>query len=300
MRGGYLVAALAAIVAVAAGIYFLRALPTDARSLTSYFPEREATTVYLDVNAMRSSGILDKLVGSTVGQEAEYREFIEGTGFDFSRDLDHVMVNSAGGVHYFVLKGQFDWDKLRGYATRQGGRCDGDLCHAQGSTPDRIVSFRRLQKNLMALASARDQSAAKAIERRPTDKQPFEVPSAPLWAHVPVEMVRSMPSYPAGTRLFAKALESADRAVFALSPATNGFQLAADIDCRSQEDAAILKAQLEGITGLLQKLLRLEKQAPSAGDLSGILSSGSFERAGTRVKARWAVPRAFLDTLTRS
>lgn len=302
MRGRLLAASLVLIAAlgVAIGLYFLRTSGTDAPALTSYFPERSAATVYLDVAAMRTSGILDKLVGSTVGEEREYREFVQGTGFDYKRDLNQVALNSAGGVHYFVLEGRFDWDKLEAYAVKQGGRCGSDGCHAQGSTPDRMISFRRLRKNLMALASAKDPSASKAIERRSPPAQSYTVPDAPLWAHVPVELVRSMPSYPSGTRLFAKALESADSATFTLSPASEGFQLAADVVCRTQEDAAILKTQLEGITSLLQKFLRLDKQKPSDADLSGILSAGSFERSGTHVKARWPVPRAFLDALSKS
>jgi hypothetical protein len=70
------------------------------------------------------------------------------------------------------------------------------------------------------------------------------------------------------------------------------------VTCRTQEDAAVLKAQMESITALLKKFLRLEKQQPNTADLSGILTAGSFERSGTHVKARWPVPKAFVDALT--
>jgi hypothetical protein len=169
----------------------------------------------------------------------------------------------------------------------------------KGSTPERIISFRRLRKNLMALASTRDESGARAIGSRTPEKQPYDIPRAPVWAHVPVEMVRAMPQYPPGTRLFAKALESAERALFTLTPAADGFQLLADVTCRTQEDAAVLKAQMESITALLQKFIRLEKQQPSNTDLSGILTAGTFERSGTHVKARWPLPKTFVDALTR-
>jgi hypothetical protein len=151
----------------------------------------------------------------------------------------------------------------------------------------------------MALASTRDASGARAIEKRPPLKLAYEVPGAPLWAYVPGDAVRAMPQYPTGTRLFAKALESAEHATFTLTPAQDGFQLSADVTCRTQEDAAILKAQLESITTLLQKFIRRENQQPSDNDLSAILVAGSFERLGTQVKARWPVPKSFLDALTR-
>ena len=302
VRGGHLAIALIAIsaIGVAVGIYLTRHTETDSVALSAYFPAREAATVFIDVGAIRSSGILDKLVGTTVGEEQEYKDFVGGTGFDYKRDLDQVMVNSAGGIHYFLLSGKFDWDKLKSYATKQGGTCSGDYCHVKGSTPDRVVSFKRLRKNLIALASTKDESGARAIDRRTPEKQPYDTPDAPVWAHVPVELVRSMPQYPSGTRLFAKALEAAERAVFTLTPHQDGFQLSADVTCRTQEDAAILKAQLESITAMLQKFLRLEKQKPSNADLSGILTAGSFERAGTHVKARWPVSKSFVESLAKS
>lgn len=281
------------------GVYFLRESGTDAASMTSYFPQREATVFYINVGAMRSSGLLEKLVGSTMGEEQEYKDFVSGSGFDYKRDLNQMMLNSAGGIHYFLLEGRFDWDKLRAYAMKQGGKCDEDGCFARGSTPDRVISFRKLRKNLMALASARDESGARAIERRRAEPLPWQVPSAPVWAHVPADAVRAMGQYPSGTRLFAKALESSDRALFMLSAKGDAFELAADVTCRTPEDAAILKAQLEGITSLLQKFIRLEKQKPSEADLSGILTSGAFERTGTHVRATWPVPKAFVESLSR-
>ena len=269
--------------------------------MTRYFPERHAVVLYVDVAAMRSSGILNKLVGSTVGEEAEYRQFVEGTGFNYKNDLHKVMLNSANGLHYFLLQGRFDWDKLRDWAQKQkNGKCDDELCSFAGSTPDRIVSFRRLQKNLMALATTRDTDGARAVERRgvPASGADLSVPGEPVWLLLPSEAIRALPSYPSGTRLFAKALESADKALFTLGPdSAQQFQLNADVLCHSPEDAAVLKAQLEGITQLLQKLIAREAQSPSAGDLSGMLTSGTFTREGNHVKARWPVPKTFLESL---
>ena len=268
--------------------------------MSSYFPAREAVVVYIDVSAMRASGLLEKLVGSTVAEEQEYRTFVQGTGFDYKRDLDAVMLNSASGVHYFLLQGRFDWTKLRDYARGQGGSCDGDYCSLKGSTPDRVISYRKVGSNAMALASARDDQAAKAIDRRTPEKMPFDIPNAPVWAHVPAEAIRALPQYPSGTRLFAKAIESADRAVFTLGPAQENFELAVNVQCRNQEDAAILKAQLEAITNLLQKLISREKQTPNTADLSGVLSSGAFERNGTSVRGRWPITKTFIESLGRS
>jgi hypothetical protein len=61
----------------------------------------------------------------------------------------------AQDTHYILAEGRFDWDKLKKYATNQGGSCDGDFCSLKGSTPGRIISFYPISKKYMALASSR-------------------------------------------------------------------------------------------------------------------------------------------------
>jgi hypothetical protein len=109
-----------------------------------------------------------------------------------------------------------------------------------------------------------------------------------------------MPRYPAGTRLFAKALESAERAVFTLSPAKGDLELAVKVTCQSEQAADALTAQLRGVTELLQKLIAREAQKPSSSDLSGLLTAGTFERRDRHVFGRWPVPRALIDSLGSS
>jgi hypothetical protein len=169
-----------------------------------------------------------------------------------------------------------------------------------GSTPHRVISFRPAGRNMMALASTRDENGARAIDRRTGDKPAFDVPNAPVWAHVPVDAVRSMQDYPAGTRLFAKALESAERAVFTLNPSQNQFELAVNVTCQSEQAAAALHAQLQGITELLQKLIARESQKPSSADLSGLLTAGTFERKERHVLGRWPVARELIDSLGKT
>lgn len=292
------VAGLLILFAIFAGSwYFLESRQLLPAAMAEYFPERESTTLFIDVDVLRASGVLEKLVGSTVAEDPEYRTFIQQTGFDYKRDLNRVMMNSAGGIHYFLLEGRFDWPKLESFAKSQGGTCKPGECHLKGSTPDRVISWRRMRKNRMALASARDEAGARAIERRAGAEAPFTIPAQPAWLHLPGEAIRSTAALPAGTRMFAKAMESGERAVFALGPEGDQFQLSIDVACRTPEDAAILKAQLESLTKLLTSLIQRETKKPSPNDLSGILTSGTFERSERHVLGRWPVRRAFIDSL---
>ena len=269
--------------------------------MASYMPQREAAVLFVDAAAIRSSGILDKIFASTVAEEPEYKAFVQQTGFDYKRDLDRLMANLAAGdgvpTHYFLLEGRFDWDKLKGYATSQGGSCDGDLCSVKASTPGRIVSFCPISKKLMALASSPNARAARDLSNHNgTSQASAGLPNKPLWLYVPGATLQKQTALPSGTRLFTRAMESAKSLVFSLGPQADKFSLEMDVTCRTVEEAVVMKNQLEGLTQLLKKLIAREKQTPNTGDLSGILSSGVFERASEHVVGRWPIEKGFFES----
>ncbi|HYP07511.1 MAG TPA: hypothetical protein VER03_14860, partial [Bryobacteraceae bacterium] len=161
----------------------------------------------------------------------------------------------------------------------------------------RIVSFYPVSKKLLAMASSPNDKAAREISSRTPVKASYDVPDKPLWLHLPTSTLQSQSALPAGTRLFTGALEWAQRVMFSLGPAGDRFEITMDVVCRTPEEAAVLKAQLEGITKLLQNLIAREKQTPSMRDLSGVLTSGSFQRDVEHVIGRWPVDKAFIDNL---
>lgn len=301
VRGWQLIVALVAVAAIGVfiAIRWTGTGPRDAVGMAAYLPKREAALVFVDVAAVRNSGLLDKLLGSTIGEEAEYKTFVQRTGFDYKRDLDTALMSSASGIHYFVLKGRFDWNKLRAYATQEGGKCDGDYCHVSGSTPGRIVSFYPITDDVMALASAATENAARDVSRHPAEKLPFDVPGQPVWLYAPPAVLRDQQKLPSGTRMFLKALEPAEHAVVTVGPAgSDAFELAMNVTCRTEQEAAVMKAQLEGLTALLSKFIIRENKTPNPADLSGVLTSGTFERDLRHVKGRWPLPKAFLESLS--
>jgi hypothetical protein len=302
-RGWILVVGLIAIsiAGVVVATRFIGSPTTlDGAGMASYMPQRDAAVLFIDVAALRSTGILEKLVGSTVAEEPEYKAFVQQSGFDYKRDLDRVMVNSAERTHYLLAEGRFEWDKLKKYAGSQGGSCDGDFCTVKGSTPGQMVSFYPVSKRYLAIASSSNANAARDINSRSPVKLSYDIPARPLWLHVPSSVLRRQTDLPAGTRLFTRALEPAQRVMFSLGPQAEKFELKMDVTCRTPEDAVVLKNQLEGITKLLQSLIAREKQSPTTRDLSGVLTSGSFERAAEHVIGRWPIDKAFIDSLGSS
>ena len=300
VRGWHLVLLLilVGLIGVAVAYWLTRGSTLDTAGMAAALPAREAALAYVDVGAIRSSGLLEKLVGSSVAEEPEYKAFIQGTGFDYKRDLDAAMLSSAEGTHYFVLQGRFDWAKLRGYAAAQGGRCEGDYCSLAGSTAGRVISFYPIEKNVMALASAGSADAARAIARRTPEKLPFAVPEKPVWVHVPRSALQAQKAQaPPGTRLFLTAVDVAEQMMLTIGPGGEAFEIVMDVSCRSEEEAAVLKAQLEGVTTLLNSMLARQRQTASTADLSGILTSGKFERDSRRVVGRWPLRKAFLESI---
>ena len=210
------------------------------------------------------------------------------------------MANSAKSTHYFLLDARFDWhnwDKLQAYATSQGGSCESHFCSVKGSTPGRIVSFYPVSKNLMALASSLNEKAAREISRRTPTKPAFDPPSKPLLLHVPASVLHRQTDLPAGTRLFTRALEPAERILFSLGQQGENFELMMDVKCRTTEDAVVMKNQFEQLTKILQTFIAREKQKPSMADLSGVLTSGSFQRQSEHVIGLWPIEQAFLNSL---
>ena len=65
------------------------------------------------------------LAGSQGAEEADYKKFVEQTGFDYRTDLDAVAAGFRDGDEYFAVQGRFKWNQLAGYAQSHQGKCEG-------------------------------------------------------------------------------------------------------------------------------------------------------------------------------
>jgi hypothetical protein len=297
----HLAALLIAIcIGVIAFMYLTRSRGLDdPREMLACLPRTGATVLYVDVNALRRSGILDLIAGSKAAEEIEYREFVAGTGFDYRRDLNSVAAAIAGDNVWFVLRGRFDWRKLKKYVNTHGGSCNYAFCRVE-SSPNRFVSFYALRANVMALATSRSDSAAYDIGSRPGVAQTIEIPPRPVWISVPAAALSGAEKLPPGAKSFVSPLASAEKVVFSMGPADGRLELSVDVTCASPSAASDLLVQLESATNRLRKLLEREKQKPNPADLSGVLVSGVFRREDRHVLGAWPVARAFIESIAGS
>src|SRR5580658_5773771 len=150
----------ACAIAGAAGYWYHARGAAPASSLVSYLPADNASVVYIDVDAMRRSGILNLVAGSKAVEEPDYQQFVNETKFDYRQDLDAIAAAFKDGKVYFALRGRFHWRNLNDYAARQGGSCHGEFCVVAGSQPNRRISFYPLRHDVLAMAISPDDFAA--------------------------------------------------------------------------------------------------------------------------------------------
>jgi hypothetical protein len=260
-------------------------------------PTRDSMVFYVDFAALRKGGVLQMLAGSKVGEEPEYKVFVMKTEFDYTRDLDAVLACFTPHAKYLVVKGRFDWNSLASYAREQGGTCRDALCRMSGSTPERKISFFPLRPNLMGLAVSPDEWAAADLQSTAARRRGLELPDAPVWISIPPAMLKTGSDMPPGTRMFAHTMEDADDVSIAIAPSGNRFEARLNVQCRSERQAAALAAQLQAITAMLREMIAREHQTPNPRDLSGVLTSGTFNHLGTQVMGSWPLEKGFVEGL---
>src|SRR4051794_10235654 len=181
------IGAAVALICLGAALYYFvgHRGPKSPADMVAWLPHTGATLAYLDVGAMRGAGLLDVFAGPKTVQDPEYRSFIQGTGFDYRRDLDAFAGAFTGSSGFFVVRGRFDWNKLRAYTATQQGECRGNVCSVAASQPGRWVSYYKIKSNLMALASSPNRWAALDIASHAAVDRVSENPDRPVWIMVP-------------------------------------------------------------------------------------------------------------------
>lgn len=293
--------ALLALVAVVCGIsigavVWYRSRTITPAALLRRIPSQDALVLYVDFNALRRAGVLQLLQQSKVDLDPSYQAFMRKTGFDYLQDLDSAMLAFAPTGKYLYAKGRFDWNSLHTYVRGEGGQCYNSLCRMNGSTPERCISFLPVRTDLMGLAVSPDDTAALRLTNSGVGPE-LEVPDTPVWLSIPAAVLQSRENLPTGTQMFAHSLDQAEAATLAFAPEGSRFAAKLNVRCRTGQDAAQVAAQLVRITGLLRDLIQREHQVPNPGDLSGVLTSGSFRAEGRRVFGYWSIERAFLENI---
>jgi hypothetical protein len=265
----------------------------DPHVLLSRFPAEDALAMSIDFATLRHAGLLGQ---SSTQLEPEYKQFLDGTGFDYRRDLDSVVASFSGSGTFFIARGRFDWAKLRDYATRNGGSCYQDLCRMQGSRPDRHISFLPLRKDAIALAVSTNDLAATRLTK--TGPKVEDIPDAPAWISVPGAELRRPNALPPEMHLMLSALTTADRVIITFGALPSGeIEAHLEANCRTKDDARVLASQLRTTTSALKEAL-LKTKSSGNDEVMTLLTGGSFDQKDRLVTGNWPVHKSLLEALT--
>ena len=271
-----------------AGIFvYLKFFHTpDPAKLVGLFPPGDAPTLFVNVDSLRSIGVLDTLAGKAGSEDPEYKKFVTATGFDYRRHLKAAALRFRRSETLMVIDGEFDFDKLEAYAKASNGRCANHLCSMTGSTPQRQISWLPMKGGMLGLAVSTDPMAAALLAGSPAPPD-HPLPRQAVWLEVPGAELHGGPGLPPGLSALLSNLEGAQRATLAIVPAPTGFALTLDAPCPTTESANQVVTRLRKNTELFQKLLARENRKPDPADLSGILANGSFQVVNTSAQGRW-------------
>jgi hypothetical protein len=293
------------LIAVAAGLvaYLVRRrqhryAETDAE-MVALLPHRDLSTVFVNVSVLRRAGLLSLLQTSRAEQDVDYRQFVRETGFDYTRDIEAIAARGSAQQVFLVIRGKFDWIRLREYAAHHGGSCNDTFCQALTTRPGRWASYLRIQSDMVGLAVSGDPADVLLLSPRKVEHA-AAIPSAPLWVSLPHSVLSDPKELPLALRLFALAVQSADSVVLSAEPgkeSSGDFSLRMEAVCPNAAIADTARTQLEIETKLLNMELQRERQHPSRADLTGLLTAGSFRQSGKAVIGSWPVYRDFLQHL---
>jgi hypothetical protein len=289
---------LLAACVLAAGIYWYRARriagPSD---LIAFLPTANASVIYIDVDALRRSGVLGMLAGPKTDEAPDYQQFVGETKFDYRQDLDALGAALKDGRTYFALRGRFHWSNLRNYAVQHGGSCHNDFCVVAGSQPNRRISFYPLKSDVLAMAIGPDDFGAYQVTSN-SGRSALATPKEPVWALIPAGALQSLDALPSAAKAYVPALQGAEQIVFSIgaNPAQQ-LQLGVNVTCKDAPAATALVTQFERTTKELRELLTHQRQKPDPADLSGVLVAGSFRRDERQVYGSWPIPREFVDAI---
>ena len=265
----------------------------DIHVLLSRFPVEDAAVLNIDFSLLRRGGYLRP---SKVPLESEYKQFLDGTGFDYRRDLDLVVASFSKSGNFFIARGRFNWSKLRDYTARQGGSCYQDLCRLQGTTPERHISFLPLREDTIGLAVSTDDLAASRLTKA-GEAIKADLPAAPVWLSIPGTALREQGAVPPGIRVVLSALVNADRVVVTMNPAANAVELRLEATCRTEDEAGVLASQLRSTIATIREAMAHDKQA-AQDEFARTLARGNFVQTERRVTGRWPIEQRTLDSLT--
>ncbi|MDQ2775235.1 MAG: hypothetical protein M3Y57_10025 [Acidobacteriota bacterium] len=293
-----LLAAIVALAVLSIERFRYRVVHSDS-DLVALLPQTTATRFFVDLDALRRAHVLRVLAATKPAEENDYRQFVQATGFDYTRDADTIAGSADSNQIFIALRGRFDWGRLARYAITHGGSCESSYCKLPTTRPGRWASFRSIQPDVIGLALSADPAAASSfVPTRRAHRKP--IPTDPVWIRPAPSLLSDPASLPLPARILAISLQFADEVTLSLGPSTSTsapFELKLVAVYPSPAMADTTRSQLEIDTKMLKLELAREHQQPNPADLTGLLVSGTFQVVKDEVLGVWPIKQELLNRL---
>jgi hypothetical protein len=133
-------------------------------ALLSLMPGDAQSVLFADLGELRHAPFFTDLLAwaPKPDADADYRQFVRETGFDYEKDLERVVIafEKQGGQQIFfaIADGRFNQEKIKAYATKAGAthRAGLEIFSVPIAGRPQPVCFTFVRKDRMALSNASD------------------------------------------------------------------------------------------------------------------------------------------------
>lgn len=332
-RASIAIAVLVCIAGIAAGFYFhsgTRPLPPaparaePAPGIFSYLPPTAPVIGFADVAELRN--LQNTPLGSVLGlaapgpaEDREYQQFVRGTGFDYTRDLDKVaiafwpanLIQTAGTIGenrmLAAADGRFNRQKIDAYALRTGKAVklgDRTLYDVPGNPP---VAFEFLSPTRILIASGQNPVSLLTIADSPSDGAAVQarigrVAGAPIFAVAEtLKLPKAFYSNFQNSPQLQDLAKSIQELTLAAQPSGNNINTVVDAQCDSVTNALEISTLLDGFRVIGRAELsdpNVRRQMTRQQDrfLTGLLQQAKVNRDSNWVRLTFQITPAMLGS----
>jgi len=228
----------------------------SAASLFEQVPAGAPFVLYADAATLRKAGFLAPIAATfpTPSPDGEYAQVVRETGFDYSRDLDRLIVAGFPGaeanLYWAEADGHFDQQKIEAYASRDVTAAGQASYLIQPSPADpgitlRFLSPERIElKTSAKLAVATDAVAGDASAYR---ARIARLSGAPLFVLLRIDSIpKGLTVGGANLDQIAALLEGVQWLALTATPESHDLRVVVEGECRSAVEAGQLQMGLEG------------------------------------------------------
>ncbi len=281
----------------------------------------------IDLGALREQQwLMDSLrqASGEVQEAADYRAFVEGTGFDYTRDLTRVWFGATGTSQQPTLivlaEGSFVRDRIVAYAQKQGATVSRyqDLEVYQVRTPppapgqpERRAAFTFVDEDHLLLSFGPEpqlieraidswQQRSPAITSDATRRAELERLAIGQQAWGVADMEKWKAAVPAGQKapVDPGLAELVSNVAFGVNATAEGLRLSAEARCYQAADAERLHSNLLILSQLGRMAFSRDKNEQSQA-LAETLGNLDLSRTENTVQARVLITRPALVTFLR-